>query len=747
MTLRPVPTGLLVCALISLFAATAAGQKAIYPPHRRGVAAPFAAATNPQVSEAVPASSASWTRITNRPPVSVGAMLLLTDGRVLVHSEPNCTGCTGNYSNWYTLTPDNTGSYVNGTWTKVASLPGTYAPLFFGSAVLPDGKVVIQGGEYNCPASNCSSVWQSLGAIYNPAANTWTGIVPPAKSRIGDAESVVLPNGTWMLAECCAVAFNESTFPVYYYFNESTLTFTNEASSTDGKNDDFDEEGWNLLPNNLVLTVDAYTSHTNLAGMNSETYDSTTNTWSTAGSTVQQLWDSNCGAGGGSYELGPAVLRPDGTVFATGASDCEAAHTAVYNSAAGTWSAGPDFPNGDAANDAPAALEVNGNVIVEAGPFSGTFDAPSKFYEWDGTNLNAFPAPPNAAKTGSYQGHLLILPNGQIMYTDFSTDVEFLTSGGTYSPAWQPTITSVNSTLLTGSTYSISGTQFNGLSQGGAYGDDFQDATNYPLVSITNNATGHVFYARTHGHSTMGVATGSAIVSTNFDVPTGMETGASELVVVANGIPSAPVAVTVNQGVLTSTSTNLVSSLNPSAVNQSVTFTATVSPVNAPPPPGTMQFTSNGSVISGCGSVAVTSAGMAQCTTSFTAAATDSIVAMYSGDTNYQGSTSNTVSQVVNGGGKTTTTTSLVSSKNPALVGQVVKFTATISPGTATGTVKFTRNGFTITKCAAVAVVAGSASCSGTFATARTYAMVAIYSGDSKDQGSTSNTVQQVINP
>lgn len=56
----------------------------------------------------------------------------------------------------------------------------------------------------------------------------------------------------------------------------------------------------------------------------------------------------------------------------------------------------------------------------------------------------------------------------------------------------------------------------------------------------------NLFYARTHDHSTMGVATGSATVSTNFDVPSGMETGASTLVVIANGIPSAPVSITVN---------------------------------------------------------------------------------------------------------------------------------------------------------------------------------------------------------
>jgi hypothetical protein len=87
--------------------------------------------------------------------------------------------------------------------------------------------------------------------------------------------------------------------------------------------------------------------------------------------------------------------------------------------------------------------------------------------------------------------------------------------------------------------------RFNGLSQGAAYGDDAQMATNYPLVRITNSGTGNVVYCRTHGHSTMAVATGNRVVSTNFDVPSGIGTGASTLVVVANGIPSPGVSVTI----------------------------------------------------------------------------------------------------------------------------------------------------------------------------------------------------------
>ncbi len=100
--------------------------------------------------------------------------------------------------------------------------------------------------------------------------------------------------------------------------------------------------------------------------------------------------------------------------------------------------------------------------------------------------------------------------------------------------------------MSVGSTYKISGTQFNGLSQACFYGDELQCATNYPLVRITNDATGDVSYARTHDHSTMGVATGSMLVHTYFDVLPGTETGASKLEVVANGIPSTPVSVTVH---------------------------------------------------------------------------------------------------------------------------------------------------------------------------------------------------------
>jgi len=140
---------------------------------------------------------------------------------------------------------------------------------------------------------------------------------------------------------------------------------------------------------------------------------------------------------------------------------------------------------------------------------------------------------------------MLTLPNGQVIYTDGSKDVEIYTPIGSPQPSWAPTITSAPTSVTRGTSYQIKGTQFNGLSQAEGYGDDSAAATNYPLVRITNQGTGHVFYARTHNHSSMGVATGTRAVSTSFDVPAGAETGASNLEVVANGIASNPVTVTV----------------------------------------------------------------------------------------------------------------------------------------------------------------------------------------------------------
>ncbi len=142
-----------------------------------------------------------------------------------------------------------------------------------------------------------------------------------------------------------------------------------------------------------------------------------------------------------------------------------------------------------------------------------------------------------------------MLPTGELLFTDFSNDVEIYTSGTHAECEWAPQIDDdcALSHLAPGATYQISGTQLNGLSAGMAYGDDVQAATNYPLVRITHQKSGVVTYARTHDHSSMSVAPGTRS-HTSFDVPATIPTGPSELCVVANGIASDPISVEVGGG-------------------------------------------------------------------------------------------------------------------------------------------------------------------------------------------------------
>jgi hypothetical protein len=140
---------------------------------------------------------------------------------------------------------------------------------------------------------------------------------------------------------------------------------------------------------------------------------------------------------------------------------------------------------------------------------------------------------------------MLLLPTGQVLFSNGTTAVAIYTPDGAPNPAWKPAITSVPAEVQPGQTYTLQGTQLNGLSQACSYGDDAAMATNYPLVRIQNLASKKTVYCRTSNHSTMAVATGTAVHSTCFTVSQSADPGACELCIVANGIASDPEPITV----------------------------------------------------------------------------------------------------------------------------------------------------------------------------------------------------------
>jgi sugar lactone lactonase YvrE len=476
---------------------------------------------------------AQWTQAHSNGILKVTDCILLTDGTVMCQK-----GETTNQI--IRLTPDSTGSYVNGSWstTNITSLPATYTPRFFCSVVLPDGRVVYEGGEYN-PPQGSGQVESNLGYIFDPTANGgkggWTELTPPDNgaspwNQIGDSPCVILANGTFILGNNGSKQM-AALDPV-------TLTYT-DLNAT-GKSDIFSEEGWTLLPDGTILTVDTSTFQ------GSEIYDPVTNNWSSAGSTGVTL------SGNGS-EMGPAVLRGDnGYVIQFGATP----NNASYDYTEGLWVSAPSFPipfvcNGISyenagVNDGPASILPDGHVLVAANPVNSSGNAIfcSVFFEFDGTNLNPVPGYGDADTKPTFGLRMLALPSGDVMVEDGSANVWFYNNGQPADPGSQPKITSALSGIVPGQTYPISGTLFNGVSQGAFYGDDGEWATNYPLVRIIQGA--NVMYARTHNHSSMGVDMPNTIVTTYFDVPSNLILGpGTTLEVVANGVPSAPLTLNV----------------------------------------------------------------------------------------------------------------------------------------------------------------------------------------------------------
>jgi len=184
------------------------------------------------------------------------------------------------------------------------------------------------------------------------------------------------------------------------------------------------------------------------------------------------------------------------------------------------------------------------------------------------------------------------------------------------------------------------------------------------------------------------------------------------------------------------TTTAVTSSLNPSMFGQFVTFTATVTGAS---PTGTVQFL-DGATLLASGTLSGAQATLA---TDLLAQGSHNITAVYSGDTNNQGSTSPILVQVVDAGSASSTTTGLTSSLNPSMFGQFVTFTATVTGASPTGTVQFLDG----------ATLLASGTLSGAQATLATdllaqgsHNITALYSGDTNNQGSTSPVLVQVVN-
>jgi arabinogalactan endo-1,4-beta-galactosidase len=214
--------------------------------------------------------------------------------------------------------------------------------------------------------------------------------------------------------------------------------------------------------------------------------------------------------------------------------------------------------------------------------------------------------------------------------------------GATASQLWQIIPAHITATSTAAQLAFASGTSAT-LALGGSPGTVNVLVTNTagatigsPQESITLTLTGPNSFSQT---ATVSSASGTAAF--NLASTTLNQAGNYTLTGTATGLTTATATITVP---LTNSLTSLqVSNAQPST-GQLVTFTANVASTTVGTPTGTVQFQLSGSTI---GTGTLNAAGVATFTTSTLPQTSDSIMAVYLGDTNYNGSSSSSVGVTV----------------------------------------------------------------------------------------------------
>jgi hypothetical protein len=210
-----------------------------------------------------------------------------------------------------------------------------------------------------------------------------------------------------------------------------------------------------------------------------------------------------------------------------------------------------------------------------------------------------------------------------------------------------------------------------------------------------------------------------------------------------NASASSILAQVINPAPVTPTSTALTSSANPAALGLGINFTAVVSSSTSGMPTGTIQFQIDGANFGSA--VALINGSATSATTSTLAAGGHTISAVYSGDTNFGGSSAPSLSETI---AKGSSITSLATSASPSTFGASVTFTATVTGSAAitpTGTVTFSDG--TTTLGTGTLNASGVATFSTSSLTVGTHLISASYAGNGNYTGSASVSLSQQVNP
>ena len=455
------------------------------PPRRASDHAPALASHTP---------SSGWQPLTNQAPSGpngIQIMIQATDGSILVQAYDGQT--------WMKLTPDDKGSYLNGTWTTLASEP--VARLYFASQIMPDGRLFVVGGEYSGPGLLPN--WSNTGEIYDPMANKWTPIAPyPNQPNCGGLNYV---SGNTMSGSSkitgiypytTGFSVGEGVFgvgipnPATIVSVDSRTQITISAPATQTTTADFialsayypligclGDDPSTLLSSKKILVGDLINGNTFI-------YDPASNAWSPSGTKVYR--DSSDEEGWARISGGTLITYDLFHSIATNGSYAE-----KYHPKTGTWT-GISPSDGTAHGTIP---QLSGNAVgEELGPLLRLQDGrvlaigATQHTALYNPATNTWAAGPDIRGTlngipspfGADDAPGAVLPNGHVMFAADAGVAGFTSSGNITSGS--AVITGIPSTAILQVLWGVNGA--------GIPGGSFIASVDSPTqVTINNSAT------------------------------------------------------------------------------------------------------------------------------------------------------------------------------------------------------------------------------------------------------------------
>jgi N-acetylneuraminic acid mutarotase len=621
------------------------------------------------------------------------------------------------------------------TWSAAANMATIRSS--HNAVLLPNGKVLVVAGV------------TATAEIYDPAINQWSSAGSMSASRFRTT-AVLLPRGQVMVMGGIQSSSETSATSIYDFATGSWNNLTGMSGARYLHTTTF-------LPDNTVLTLGGNSGGGALAS--GERYDANANTWQPVTPMTTARFDFT------------ATLMPSGKILVVGGTGASGnlASAELFDPASNSWSAAGNLAT--ARTTHRATLLASGRVLVTGGNGNSGAVATAEIYD---PLFNAwFSAGSLTAARSAHSATLLA--SGSVLVTG-GTNGAALNSSELYDPLtnnWSAAGNLLTARSLHGATLLPSGQVLvaggSGASPALANAEIYNPATN--TFSTTGNMTAprYQFAMQMLPHGKVLVAGGSSTASilNTAEVYDSVYGTWSATPPLAGGTRAqAGIALAPSGG-----GTLLIGGFNGSAMSGVERYDPGVESIPARraslDTTAPIIFNNNG-VISGSGFTPNDHSSSSGNVSAATNVPTMQLIRADNGQMRwlandtpsgfsattlaYRGIPSGSMGSGhayltvwVNGVPGATrlvlltlpnSVTSLTSNANPAGTGNSVVFTANVSGSNPTGTILFRADGFALSGCDAVPLVAGSAQCTTTFATPGTRVITAVYDGDVNNNGS-----------